>query len=1045
MLRFFIDRPVFASVIAIIIVLAGLAAGRTLPVAQYPDILPPQVFVSASYPGAGAAAVAESVASPIETYIDGVDNMVYMRSISRNDGSMELVVTFEVGTDPDLATIKVANEVSGAMGRLPATVVNSGISVTKRSPALLQMITFSSSDGSLSPQFISDWVYRNVYSKIRRSPGVGDQTLFGAQIYAMRIWLDPAKMAKFGVTPGDIKEAVQGQNSQFAGGVIGGEPMEDRIDFTYAVITPERFTDAKQFEKVILRSAPDGSALRLGDVARVELGSHGYTFSAAHNGTEAVPIGIYLAPGANALATARGVEAIIERMEPRFPKSLEYSLAFDTTTFIEEAIHEVIVTLVIALILVVAMTYLFLQTLRASIIPIVAVPVSLVGTLVGMYLFGFSANLLTLFGLVLAIGIVVDDAIIVLENTERNIRDEGLTPLEAARRSTDEVSAPIIAMTLAVIAVFVPVAFIGGLSGVMYQQFAVTIAVAVTVSGVVALILSPTMCARFLSAQEKTPARPFRWFNQAFDRLTDVYMRGVGFLLRRSGLGMALFALVLASIWLLFSIVPAELVPAEDKGYVFATAQLPPASSLQRTEKVMDALERKILEYDAVEHLVTFTGMDLISGGEKTDSGSAYVTLKNWSERGPAQSSEAIIARIERDGAHIEEAKIRAFSPPPITGISTTGGFTAYLQSQKAVEPEVLLEQTRAFLAVAKKRPELADVRTTLALNVPRYEASVDREQAFTANVPLEAVFAAMRSTFGYAYINDFNLYGRIMRVYMQAKSEFRETPEDLDEVFVRSTDGSFVPLSTLVDLKRTQGADEIIRYNVFPAAQILGEPAPGYSSGEAIAAMDEVAEQVLSDDYLLGWSGAAYQQRQVAGASTVAFVLGVVFVLLVLAAQFERWSMPLVVLMTVPFGVFGALLAIWLAGIENGIYFQVGLLVLIALAAKNAILIVEFAMLKREQGMPAKEAAMEASRLRFRPVIMTSMTFILGAVPLAIATGAGANSQRAIGTAVIGGMLSATFLALLFVPMFYYLVTRASERLRGGDDHGQSATPAHD
>ncbi len=1042
MLRFFIDRPVFASVISIVIVMAGLAAGRMLPIAQYPDILPPQVFISASYPGAGAEAVAATVAAPLEASIDGVDDMVYMRSISRDDGSVELVVTFEVGTDPDIAAINVSNEVQGAVGRLPATVVNSGISVEKRSPALLQMITFTSSDGSLSPQFISDYVWRNVYSQIRRAPGVGDQTFFGTQIYAMRIWLDPARMAEFDVTPGDIRDAIGEQNEQYAAGRLGAEPTEDEIDFTYSVITPERMSEAEQFEDIILRSAPDGSALRLGDVARVELGSHGYNFNARHNGRETVPVGVYLAPGGNALETARGVEQLLEDLEPRFPDSLEYDIPFNTTTFIDVAIERVLWTLVQALVLVVAVVYLFLQTLRATAIPIVAVPVSLVGTLAGMYLFGFSANMLTLFGLVLAIGIVVDNAIIVLENTERIIRDEGLTPKDAARRSMDEVAAPVIAMTLVTMIVFLPVAFIGGLSGVMYQQFAVTIAVAVGISGVVALTLSPAMCARLLSSRPRRPARPLRWFNSAFDQLTRLYMTGAGFLLRHTVVGMALFALLIGSVVVLFRIVPAELMPAEDQGYVFAAAELPPAASLQRTQAVMERLSPRMQDYDDVADVVSFSGRDLLSGGEKSYTGSAYVTLKHWSERREAsRSSDAVIERIEQDGSQIPKASIRAFSPPPIRGISTTGGFTAYLQSRVGDDVDGLLEQAGKIADAAETRPELTDVRTMLTDQVPRYETRVDREQAFTAGVPLSAVYEVMQSTFGEVYINDFNLFGRVMRVYMQADSEFRQTPDDLDDVFVRSSEGTLVPLSTLVDMQRTRGADAVERYNVFPSAQITGRPAPRYSSGEAIAAMDELVEQVLSDDYLLGWTGAAYQEKQAAGASSIAVVLGVVFVVLILAAQYERWSLPLVVLMAVPFAVFGALLAIWLTGRENGIYFQIGLLVLVSLAAKNAILIVEFAMLKRDEGMCPMDAALEAARLRFRPIMMTAVTFILGAVPLALATGAGANSQRAIGTATIGGMLGATFLALLFVPMFYYLITRATERLRGVDERDPHGT----
>lgn len=1033
MLRFFIGRPVLASVISILFVLAGLSSALLLPVDQYPDILPPKVIVTASYPGASAEAVAETVAAPIEATVDGVDNMAYMRSKSTDDGDMQLIVTFEVGTDPDIAAINVSNEVEGAMGRLPETVTSSGISVEKRSPSMLQMITFTSSDGSLDNRFISDYVWRNVYAELRRAPGVGDQTFFGAQIYSMRIWLQPDQMAEYDLTASDIRSAIQEQNEQYAAGQFGAEPMPNTIDFTYAVTTPERFSEVEEFEQVILRSAPDGSALRLGDVARVELGAHLYNFEAKHNGQSTVPVGIYLEPGANALETARGVREILEELEPRFPDSLEYSIPFDTTIFIDQSVQRVLLTLVQALILVVAVVYLFLQTFRATAVPIIAVPVSLIGTLAGMYVLGFSANMLTLFGLVLAIGIVVDNAIIVLENTERLMREHGMKAIDAAYQTVDEVATPIIAMTLVTIAVFVPVAFIGGFSGQMYQQFAITIAVSVGISGVVALTLSPAMCARLLSDKPRRPAFPFRWFNSAFDRFTAAYMVGVRFLLRRHFVGMGLFALLLVAIVVLFRIVPGGLVPQEDQGYVFAAAELPAAASLQRTQGVMDRLGEEALEYDDTADVVAFSGMDLLSDGMKTYAGAAYVTLNDWSERrGDDQSSDAVIDRLVADGERQPEATIRAFNPPPITGISTTGGFEAYLQSRVGDDSATMRERAEEIIAAAAERPELADVRTALNIEVPRYDADVDRERAFAAGVPMGDVFDAMQSTFGTVYVNDFSLFGRVMRVQMQAEADYRRSPDDLDRIFVRSDGGDLVPLSSLVSVERVQGPDEVERFNVFPAARIMGEPAPGYSSGDAIRALEEVVEETLSDDYLLSWTGAEYLEQQAAGTSVLAFVLGVVFVVLILAAQYERWSLPLAVLMAVPFAIFGALVAVWLAGQENGIYFQIGLLVLVSLAAKNAILIVEFAQLKRNEGLSLFDASVEAARLRFRPIMMTAMSFILGAVPLALASGAGANSQHAIGIGIIGGMLSATFLALLFVPLFYYLISSGMERLDG-------------
>ncbi|MEX0729363.1 MAG: multidrug efflux RND transporter permease subunit [Aquisalimonadaceae bacterium] len=1042
MLRFFIDRPVFATVISVIIVLAGLVAGRGLPVTQYPDIVPPQVVLSASFPGASAENIAETVAAPIEASVDGVDGMVYMQSTSTDAGDMTLVITFAVGTDPDQAAINVTNEVESAMGRLPDVVRDQGISVEKRSPSILQLVTLTSTDGDLDAPFISDYAQRNVRTEIRRAPGVGDQTLFGARIYSMRIWLRPDQMAEYGITPRDIADAVEEQNTQYAAGSFGAEPSDADLAFTYSVTTPTRLSGAEEFENVILRSDEDGSALRLSDVARVELGVHDYSFSARHNGDVTVPIGIYLQPGANALQTASGIREVMEDVSRHFPDGLEYAIPFDTTTFIDASLRQVALTLAQALLLVVGVIYLFLQSFRAAVIPLLAVPVSLIGTLAGMYLFGFSINMLTLFGLVLAIGIVVDNAIIVLENAERIMRTENVSPREAAIRTVNEVAGPVIAMTLVTIAVFVPVTFIGGLTGQMYQQFAVTIAVSVAISGVVALTLSPAMCATLLRSEPRRPALPFRWFNKAFDTATEIYVSICRFLLRFSYLGVALFVLLLGSIVYMFTLVPGGLVPDEDQGYVFAAVDLPPAASLSRTERVMESMGKQTLDYPETTDVVSFSGMDLLSGARRSYTGIAYLTLDNWSRRTePSQSSDAVVERVETDGRQITEASISAFNPPPISGISTTGGFEAYLQSRLGDDVETLLGKAQELAAAANERPELRRVRTSLSNDVPRYEIEVDREQAWAMGVPMSALFDAMRSTFGELYVNDFYFRGRALRVHMQAESDFRERPEDLDRVFVRSNNDNLVPLSTLVSVTRSQGPDLVERFNVYPAAKMSGDPAPGYSSGQAIAAMEEVARDLLSDDYLMSWTGAAYQERQTSGASRIAFVFGMIMVLLILAAQYERWSLPLAVLSAVPFAIFGALLAIWLTGLENDIYFQIGLLVLMSLAAKNAILIVEFAVLKREEGLSPWDAALEAARLRFRPIMMTALSFILGSVPLALSSGAGANSQHAVGTGIIGGMISATFLAILFIPLFYYLITTGSERLFGGNGNRHSET----
>jgi multidrug efflux pump len=1023
----------FAAVISILIVMAGLAAGRVLPVKQYPNVVPPRVVVSASYPGATAETIAETVAAPLEAYVDGVDGMAYMQSSSTDAGSMNLVITFAVGTDPDLAAINVSNEIQGAMGRLPDVVRNQGVSVEKSSPAILQMVTLTSPGGSLDATAISAYAQRNIRTGIRRAPGVGDQTLFGARIYSMRIWLRPNQMAEYSITPGDIVTAVQEQNAQYAAGTFGAEPSDADLDFTYSVTTPGRLVNAEEFGAIILRSGEDSSTLRLRDVARVELGVHDYSFRATHNGEVTVPIGIYLKPGANALETAQGIRDVMEEVSKDFPDDLEYDIPFDTSSFIDASLRQVLITLIQALVLVVAVVYLFLQRIRAALIPIVAVPVSLIGTLAGMYAFGFSINMLTLFGLILAIGIVVDNAIIVLENAERILSTEDVTPREAASRTVNEVAGPIIAMTLVTIAVFVPVMFIGGLTGQMYQQFAVTIAVSVAISGVVALTLSPALCAMLLSKTPKTPAAPFRWFNRRLDWVTGLYVSCCRFLMKHTALGLGLFVILLVVIAGMFRMVPEGLVPAEDQGYLYTEVDLPPAASLGRTERAMEQVSEITRNFPETSDVIAFSGMGLGSGASRSYSGTAYVTLENWTERTEAnQSSDAVLERIESETAHITEAKVTASNPPPIAGLSATGGLEAFLQSRRGDDVPTLLKQTQAFIEAANQRPELNNVTTRLRNDVPRYHVDLDRKKALDMGVPASSVFAAMQSTLGEFYVNDFYFRGRAVRVHMQAESSFREGPEDLDQVFVRSTDGELIPLSTLVTVERTRGPDRVDRLNVYPSAQITAEPAEGFSSGEAIEAMEAVASELLSDDYQLSWTGTAYQQKESGGSSQMALILGVVMVLLILAAQYERWSLPLAVLSAVPFAIFGALLAVWLAGMENDIYFQIGLLVLISLAAKNAILIVEFAVLKRDEGLSVAESALEAARLRFRPILMTALSFILGVVPLALSSGAGANSQQAVGVGIIGGMISATFLAILFVPMFYYLITTLGESVTG-------------
>ncbi|WP_431857614.1 efflux RND transporter permease subunit [Azospirillum sp.] len=1028
--RFFIDRPVFATVLSVVIVLAGLVAMRALPISQYPEIVPPEVVVSATYPGANAEVIAETVAAPLEQQINGVDRMLYMRSSASSSGTVSVTVTFQIGTNPDQATIDVNNRVQAAMARLPEEVRRQGVTVRKRSTSILQVVTMSSPDKRYDPVFVSNYALLNVIDDLKRTPGVGDASLFGAKDYAMRIWLKPDKLARFELTPSDVAAAVREQNSQFAAGSFGQEPMATPQAFTYSVTTPGRLLDPEEFGNIILRSDSNGAALRLKDVARVELGAQDYNFSATYNGSPAVAIGVYLQPGANALATAAAVRAKMDEVARRFPEGVAYSIPFDTTKFVQVSIDEVIHTFIEALILVVCVVFVFLQNWRATIIPLLAVPVSLIGTFAGMYLLGFSINLLTLFGMVLAIGIVVDDAIVVLENVERIMTQDKLSPRDAAFEAMEEVSGPVIAIVLVLCAVFVPVGFMGGLVGQMYKQFAITIAVSVIISGIVALTLTPALCALILKPGHGEPMLPFRLFNRAFERVTNGYLHGVRFFTRRAVLSVLIFAGLIGATYGLFQRVPGALAPEEDQGYVFMMPILPPAASLSRTVAVTDTINGMLMQHPAVKDVVTFAGFDLLSMANKTSAGVSFVTLKDWSERtDPKMDARALTGAFMGMASGIKDAMVLSFNPPPITGMSTTGGFELYVQNRGGGDANALMQATSALVAEAAKRPELAGVRTTFSTAVPQYRVTIDRDKIKALDVPLNVIFDTMQSSFGSLYVNDFTLFGRAYRVNLQSEPEFREKPDDLRHVFVRSNRGDMIPLDSLVSVQRIIGPDLMERYNVFPAAKVMGSPAPGYSSGQALAAIQDAAAKVLPETFSIGFVGSAFQEQATQGTASQAFLFGIIMVFLILAAQYERWSLPLAVVTAVPFAVFGAVLAIWLRGLQNDVYFQIGLVTLIGLAAKNAILIVEFAVQLHHEGKSVFDAAMEAARLRFRPIIMTSLAFILGCVPLAISSGAGAGSRHSIGTGVIGGMLAATFLAIFFVPLFYRLVSQLTER----------------
>ncbi len=1042
--RFFVDRPVFAAVISIVIVLAGLLAMRALPIAQYPELVPPQVVVTANYPGANAQTIAQTVAAPLEQQINGVENMLYMQSANSNSGAMQITVTFALGTDPDQATINVNNRVQRATSTLPSEVTRQGIVVAKRSTSPLAFIAMYSNNPQYDRAYVGNYALLNVIDDLKRIPGIGDANVLGSIDYSMRIWLRPDRLAQYNLTPSDISTAIQEQNSQFAAGQFADQPSPSSQPFTYSVTTQGRLPDPEAFGNIILRSSSNAATLRLKDVARIELGSKSYSVTSSLNGTPAVPIVVYLQPGANALDTMKAVYSRLDELKASFPQGIEYRVPYDTTKFIQVSIDEVVHTFFEAVALVVIVVFLFLQNWRATLIPVIAVPVSIIGTFAGMYMLGFSINLLTLFGLVLAIGIVVDDAIVVLENVERLMTTEKLPPKQAAIKAMSEVKGPVIAIVLVLCSVFVPVSFMGGLAGQMYKQFAVTIAISVILSGIVALTLTPALCGLILKPGHHEPALPFRIFNRAFERLTSGYAAGVRFFIKRFAIGLVIVAAILGGTAYMFRTIPGSLVPNEDQGWLLQIAILPPAASLPRTTAVMDKVVENTRKLPGVRDVFSVAGYDILASTIKSSAGLSFVILNDWDER-PSASEDArnMAGTIIGANRDVRDGMVLAFNPPPIQGLSTTGGFESYVQDRTGGNVANLAEQTTRLVEAASKRPELAGVRTTFDASVPQYHVDLDREKAKALNVPINSVFAAMQATFGSLYVNDFTLYGRSYQVTLQSEAAFRQSPDDLRQVFVRSSDGNMIPLDALVKVTRIIGPDLLERFNAFNAAKVTGNPAPGYTSGDAIKAMQEVAAQTLPTGYQLAWTGSAFQELQSGNSGSQAMIFGIVMVFLILAAQYEKWSLPLAVITAIPFALFGALLATLLRGLTNDIYFQIGMVTLIGLAAKNAILIVEFAVLKRQEGMTAGEAALEAARLRFRPIVMTSLAFILGVVPLAISTGAGSASRHAIGTGVIGGMMAATFLATFFIPMFYRLIAWRQPKPREADDENTALAPA--
>lgn len=1044
--KFFINRPIFSTVISLLILLAGIISITQLPIEQYPDLTPPSVQVSAQYPGASPEVIADTVAAPIEQQVNGVEDMLYMNSTSSANGDMNLMVYFEVGTDPDQAMINVNNRVQAATTTLPEDVRRYGVTVQKRSSAILQLITMFSPSGVYDTTYIGNYALVNVVDDLKRISGVGDAQVMSANDYSIRIWLKPDVMSQLGVSVSDVMAAVQAQNTQRAAGKIGQPPLLHSVDRMYSIIAPGRLQEPEEFEEIILRANPDGTSLRLKDVARVELGSQTYEFSGKYNNQPAVPIGVFLSPGANAVATAEAVKKRMEELSQNFPGGIEYKVAYDTTLFVNASIEEVIHTLIEAMILVFLVMYLFLHDWRATLIPCLAVPVSIVGAFAGMLLLGFSINTLTLFGLVLAIGIVVDDAIVVIENVERIMHDEHLPVKEATIKAMDEVTGPVVAIVLVLCSVFVPVAFMGGFTGVMYQQFAITIAVSVVISGLVALTLTPALCALLLKDMKPRTSGFFFKFDQWFAKVTNTYTGWAGFFIRRIPAAVLALLLIWGGAVGLFKIVPSSLLPDEDQGMLIVATMLDPATSLSTSQKVAQQLEEIILEQPAVKEELTFAGYDILSSTMKSSSIASFISLIPWKERKTQElSSFGVVSAIGKLGAGITGALVMPFNPPPIMGMSTTGGLEGYVQNRSGQGSDALEAKVNEFIAAAQKRPELTGVSTTFSSATPQYKLTVDEIKAMAMNVSLSELYTTIQGTFGTAYVNDFTKYSRSFRVMVQADGDYRARPEQLGDIYVRSNTGAMVPLSAFITLTPILGPDMVERFNAFPAAKVMATPADGYSSGQAIAAMEQVARETLGEEFTLSWTGTTYQETISGSSSTIALMLGILVVFLILAAQYERWGLPLAVILAVPFGMFGALLGTYMRGLSNDIYFQIALVALVGLAAKNAILLVEFAVLVKEQGATAYEAALQSVKLRFRPIVMTSLAFILGCVPLAVSSGAGAASRHSIGTAVVFGMLAATAIAPLFIPLFFYLISGGWKEKNDPEATGAKAEAMHD
>jgi multidrug efflux pump len=1041
--HFFIDRPIFAGVLSMIIFVLGAISAFGLPISEYPEVVPPTVVVRAQYPGASPQVIAETVAAPLEQEINGVEDMLYMSSLSNADGTMTLTVTFRIGANLDLAQVQVQNRVSQALPRLPDDVRRFGVTTRKSSPDLTMVVHLFSPDGRYDETYLRNYAVLQVKDTLARIPGMGDVQLFGSGDYSMRVWLDPEKVAARNLTASDVVRALREQNVQVAAGTLGQQPSPREASFQVSINAKGRLVEESEFGEVVVKTSPNGAQVKLADIARIELGANQYSLRSLLDNKAAVAIPIFQSPGSNALALSDEVRKTMSELSKSFPEGLSYSIVYDPTRFVRASIEEVVRTLLVALALVVLVVIVFLQTWRASIIPIAAVPVSLVGTFAVMKALGFSINALSLFGLVLAIGIVVDDAIVVVENVERHIA-LGQSPREATRRAMGEVSGPIIAIALVLCAVFVPIGFIPGLTGQFYKQFALTIAISTVISAVNSLTLSPALSAVLLRAHDapkdlatRTMDRGFGWFFRPFNRLFGAAARGyvgvVRQILRRSGVALVAYAGLLGLAWLGFSKVPSGFVPTQDKQYLVAFAQLPDAASLERSDEVIRRMSKIALETEGVEHAIAFPGLSISGFTNSPNAGIVFVGLKPFDERKAKRlQGPALAATLNQKFSEIQDAFVAVFPPPPVQGLGTIGGFKFYLEDRGDLGLTALDEETQKFLAAASKRPELVGLFTGFQVNVPQLYADLDRTKAKTQGVAVTDVFETMQAYLGSLYVNDFNRFGRTFQVTVQADAAHRLTPEDVTALQTRNADGAMVPLGSLLSVRAANGPDRVTRYNGYPAAEINGAPAPGRSSGEALAAVQTVASRELSTGMKYEWTELTYQQILAGNTALFVFPLCVLLVFLVLAAQYESWSLPLSVILIVPMCLLAAITGVWLDGTDNNIFTQIGLFVLVGLSCKNAILIVEFA--KDHQEATKSDpitAVLEACRLRLRPILMTSFAFIMGVWPLVASRGAGAEMRHAMGIAVFAGMIGVTLFGLLLTPLFFTTVRRLGGRLR--------------